>query len=365
MHLKRLGFIAAILFIVGMLTGIHRIALMRGFLIFSLPSWWPYHGHFLLGGFIGMLVMFERIVGLRMDAYYLWVPFLYAFSSLVLPRGGLIVRLLLAVALLGWGLFCYTAYKVHRKWEKSTLEFFAYVVLSLALASPDGLRTSPIHALAGFAWIVAVIGLERLELALLRAKFRTLLGYGTLFVWCLMWMVLVTMTEQRFVIAGLTTLVLAIILFQVDTPVQSALLRKPLLTSRTAAYRTAYKVIWAYGWLLIAGCGLIMWNFLSPSTVKDFVYHAFGLGFVLTMILAHAPILMGVINLQRPVFYQEFAFYIFQASTVVRLVTDITVNLSPSFWQWSGWMTGFLHLVSFIVYIISIRFALKPNPYPA
>jgi hypothetical protein len=61
--------------------GVWRIALTRGFLLPPIPEFLPPHGNIMVGAFLGTLIIFERKLALPIK-WLLWVPFLWALSSL-------------------------------------------------------------------------------------------------------------------------------------------------------------------------------------------------------------------------------------------------------------------------------------------
>ncbi|HJZ12828.1 MAG TPA: hypothetical protein VJ521_11795, partial [Acidobacteriota bacterium] len=69
-------------------------------------------------------------------------------------------------------------------------------------------------------------------------------------------------------------------------------------------------------------------------------------------ILAHAPLILpAVIGKVPSSFAPAIPFVIFQLCTVMRIGPDLFVQKSPAAWMWSGWVTGVLHLTTFVVYM--------------
>jgi hypothetical protein len=73
--------IGVLSFVLAIVIGVWRIALTRGFLLPPIPEFLPPHGNIMVGAFLGTLIIFERMLALPVK-WLLWVPFLWALSSL-------------------------------------------------------------------------------------------------------------------------------------------------------------------------------------------------------------------------------------------------------------------------------------------
>jgi hypothetical protein len=88
----------------------------------------------------------------------------------------------------------------------------------------------------------------------------------------------------------------------------------------------------AYAWMGLGAALLIGWDFL-PATAKDMTYHAIGLGFIFTMILAHAPVILPAVSGGAPVRRVPVGlFALCQGMTVLHLIGDAVVAKAPDLW---------------------------------
>ena len=349
----------ALSFLLAVITGIWRAALTRGFLLSPIPEWWPPHGHLMIGGFLATLIMFERMVALRIH-FLIWVPYSYALTAIFLHTGWWPLRVVHFAALAGWLWHCRKAIQVFHNKEKPLVESVAYLTLSLALNYPGGLPASPTVSLAALSFPVAAIAVERLELSLqFQRKGSRAILWG-LILWCILWISSVWTAFPPLNLMGFLTLLLFVGITCFDT----ALRRSPqLLTGGLHSFlRVALYV--AYGWLLLSSLAMILWNRLEGAIAKDLVFHLIGLGFIFSMILAHAPIILAsTLGKLPPLKPAWVPFVLFQAMTVLRAVGDLSVSHSVSFWTWTGWISGVGHLFAFLGYV-AVSFTSLRRPAP-
>jgi hypothetical protein len=120
----------------------------------------------MLGGFLASLIIFERMIALPIDGL-IWVPYVYATTTLMLHSGNPFARYIHFAALTGWLLHRWLAYRKFHRWEKPLIESVAFVTLTFALMYPGGFVARPEVALQGLAFPIAVIAVERLEMSFL------------------------------------------------------------------------------------------------------------------------------------------------------------------------------------------------------
>ena len=95
----------------------------------------------------------------------------------------------------------------------------------------------------------------------------------------------------------------------------------------------------AAGWLAVAGLAWLAGGGLRSSPVYDTVVHALTIGFTLSMILAHAPIILPAV-LRRPLPYRPAMWvptFALNAGLAVRVAGD--VRASGPAWQVGGVLT--------------------------
>ena len=339
--------VAAVSFLLAAATGIWRIALIRGFLLPPVPDWWPPHGHLMVGGFLAGVIMFERILALRITVLA-WVPYAYVLSSLFLHTGSIAARAIHMTALAGWIVHRWFAYRKFHKYEKPVVESLAYITLSSALNYPGGLVMSPVVALAALAFPVATIIVERLEMALSFRRKGAQITLWILMGWCILWNVAVWSDRISLESMGWLTLILAVGTIHSDISI-----RIKAKGGLQLFLRRALGV--SYAWLVLSVMAMIGWNHLPGAVMKDVLFHTLGLGFIFTMILAHAPLILPAAIGKLPIaFAPVVPFVIFQILTAIRLIADLTVANHLKFWMWSGWITGTLHSMSFAVYALLV-----------
>ncbi len=334
-------------FIAGILAGIWRIAVTRGVGIPSVPLWIPPHGHLMLGGFLAALIQFERMIGLRINRL-VWVPYVYSSTAVLLHTGNRLVLVLHLVALVGWFIHRWMAYQAFHHAGKPLVESVAYATLSSALMCQGGPAANPQAALAAFSFPVAAIAVERLEISLQFKKKGAIAVLWAIVCWCVLWNAAVWLRQPALSWMGVTGLLLVIAVAKYD----STLFVSDSVGMQTMHqfHRVALRI--AYAWL-ISGCVfLALWNLVPGAIVKDVVFHLFGLGFIFSMILGHAPIILpaalGKLQPKRPVWWP---FLIFQFATLLRVGCDFAILFSLNTWVWSGWVSGLIHLGSFLTFM--------------
>ncbi len=114
---------------------------------------------------------------------------------------------------------------------------------------------------------------------------------------------------------------------------------------------SAVTLLFGYVWLAISG----LFYLLDPTgTIPyDALIHSFFLGFIFSMIFAHAPIILpGVLGLTIRPYHQSLYVWVvlFQATLMVRLLGGIF--MMPAWKQWGGLFNGmviFLFLINLVL----------------
>lgn len=348
--------LGALCFLLAAATGIWRIALTRGFVLPSIPEWWPPHGHLMVGGFLGGLIIFERMIALRIK-WLAWVPYAYMLSAMFLHTGLPVVRVIHFAALAGWIAHRWMAYRAFHKVEKPLVESVAYCTLSSALTYPGGLMAGPVVALAALSFPVSVIVVERLEMSLNFRKAGAQITLWVLAGWSTLWGLSVWFDLLPLSWMGVATLLVCAGSVRYDMSLRTKGEAGPLHRFLKRALGAAYI------WLFLAGVAMTGWIYLPGAVMKDVLFHLLGLGFVFTMILAHAPLILpAAIGKLPPSNAPIVPFVAFQILTAVRILADLNVARWPAAWMWTGWITGSLHMLSFILYAAMVFRSLKKSP---
>ncbi len=114
-------------------------------------------------------------------------------------------------------------------------------------------------------------------------------------------------------------------------------------------------LISGYAWLVVAGLLAYFWGMMTAGFRYDAVMHSFFLGFVFTMIFAHAPIVFpAILNVKLTysnVFYTHLI--LLHLSLIYRIVADW--QLMPGGRILGGWLNGVAILLFFINTLTSVQ----------
>ncbi|MFN3135938.1 MAG: hypothetical protein ACK44H_10280, partial [Candidatus Kryptonium sp.] len=261
------------------------------------------------------------------------------------------------VSLLGWGIHRFVAYQTFKHIWTPLIEFLSYVALSVALLTDEGLAGSVESALAGFSFAIAVIGVERIELTLGFKKVSAKVVYASLIIYLAISIINSLFYLLHPQVIGIILLLVCIgLIYNDSTIIASAKFKTAQLPLHKFTKET---LTIAYLWLLLSSIGMILWDQIQ-SVAKDVVFHSIGLGFIFTMILSHAPIVIGSTFTKMPKRPpSKVLFYLFQLMTAVRVIGDLLVANFVEIWVWSGWITGTLHFITFILYILNVLRSFK------
>src|SRR5215470_9037611 len=303
------------------------------------------HGPLMVVGFLGTLIGLERAVALGQWWPY-GIPIFTALSALSLLTGAAVELSALLAALAS--LFTVAVFVV--LYHRYPAEHFVIMAASAAVWFVGNilwLMRSPIFKLVPWwvAFLVLMIAGERLELARVRrpsAKVRgifhvslgiTIVGIGySLFDFDF---------GLRIVGAGL--LAIALWLIRYDLAWQS--------TRQSGLPRfMAVCLIAGYFWLAAGGLlWILLAQFFTAGPRYDVMLHAIFLGFVFSMIFAHAPIILPTITGMALPFQNLFYLHagLLHGSLLLRVTGDLGLWLSLQ--QWGGT----LNVLSVLLFLIS------------
>ena len=332
---------ALVALIAGLWAGLLRLGL-------DLPALRPAvaadHGILLVLGFLGTQIGLERAVALRRNWPYL-VPAGAAAGALWLIVGLPAVggKLLLAFAGAVLVAVFVVVHRIDATWHNAIMGLGAVAWAAGALAWLAGATIAEIVPfLAGFL-ILTIVG-ERLELArmgristrdripLIAAVSLFTLGVALSLPW----------PELGIRLAGIGMLAQALWLARHD-------IAKRTIRMAGVTRFMAVALLAGYCWLTLAGV-LWLWNgeLIGAGFAYDAMLHSIFLGFVFSMVFAHAPVIVpAVLEVQlpyRPVFYLPLA--ILHAGLVVRLLAGLGGDLS--LWRFGG-VLGELAIVLYLL----------------
>jgi hypothetical protein len=320
--------LAVVALVAGLWAGLLRLGL-------DIPQLRPAlageHGPLLVLGFLGTQIGMERAVALRRGWAYV-APAAAGAGALWLIMG-LPADAGRALLALGGLVLCAVFVTVHRMqptWHNAVMGLGAVAWLVGALAWLGGAAmTTVVPWLAAFL-VLTIVG-ERLELSRMRrpspAVRATLLGAVSIF---LAGVVLAGVWPSLGVrLAGAGLLAQALWLARHD--VARRTVRMP-----GATRYMAIALIAGYAWLAVAGVVWLVAGTFSGGFAYDAMVHAIFLGFVFSMVFAHAqvivPAVLGVRLPFTPVMYVPLVAL--HVSLAIRLLGDATGSVTA--WRWGG-----------------------------
>jgi hypothetical protein len=308
------------------------------------------HGMLLVLGFVGTLIALERAVALGRRTGYLAPGLLGAAAILLVSPAPLPV----ARAVLLAGVVALTAVYVplwRRQRDDAVLVQTLGAVLAVGAATL-WLGGVPVPAL--LPWLVGFIVLtivgERLELARIALgpeAGRTLVaGSAALIV-----AVAASLLWPRVGTPALGLVLLGLVGWLAVHDIARRTVRGQGLTRFMAASMLA-----AYFWLAVAGTVWLVGGQATEGVAYDAVVHAVFLGFTLSMIMAHAPVILPAV-LRRPMAYHPALLVpaaLLHASLVLRLWVGDALGVHAA-WQVGGALNiaALLGFVGVVVWSVS------------
>jgi hypothetical protein len=303
------------------------------------------HGPLMVSGFLGTLIGLERAIAIRARWAYL-APSATALGALllILGVGGSLGAVLITLGSLVFLLVFIFILRQHLALYTVTMTLGALVWLGGNLFWLSGW---PIYRVvlwwAGF--LILTISGERLELARLlslsRAKNAAFVGSIAVFMSGLVISMLNFDLGTR--LAGLGMVFISIWLLRND------IARHTVKKSGLPRY-SAVCLLSGYVWLVVAGLIGLGFGGMVAGMRYDAFLHAIFLGFVFSMLFAHAPIIFPAI-IGGPVPYSPF-FYVFLILLQVSLLGRLAADLA-GLWQFRLWF-GLLNGVALTLFIGSM-----------
>jgi hypothetical protein len=333
-------FLAILSLVGGLVAGMIRIGWNL-----SIPNLSAHHGAIMVGGFIGTLISLEKVIALKIRYLYV-VPFTSGASTVLFLFGFPVIAFSLLVAA-SFGLVVVVSVFL---WKERTL-VYAIMLAGAAcwLVGNIMLGLTRFYPSAFGWWIcfaLLTIASERLELM----KFLPVSSRSILFFFFLLIAVVVgCLFSFHGIGTAITGLGLAgVALWLMRHDVVGISIKKNGLTKYVA-----FTLITGYMWLLLTGIFLMTTS--GGAFSYDLIVHCFFIGFVLSMIFAHGPIILpGVIGISIKPFSN--AMYVclglLHLSLALRIVGDVFVLLELR--KYSGVVTA-LALVSYfgtLLYLI-------------
>jgi hypothetical protein len=338
MRIGRLPFVllAMLSLIVGLLAGLHRIGWQL-----PLSGVSPNHGAIMVGGFLGTLIILEKIIPLKRNILYA-VPMISG-ASVVLFFIGQPVYSIASLVLASAGLsIIFFIYWIR---EKSAIYF---LMLAGAICWLTGNVLLSVHNFYPIslpwwmAFVLLIITAERMELMkfLPVSKNQKLIFIGMLLVF-----VIGCVISFHSIGNYLATLSLAgssIWLMRHDV-IAFNLKKKDLSRYVGVALLSGYFA------LLISGIFLTI--LIEQPMGYDILVHSFFIGFVFSMIFAHGPVILpGVLGISAKPYHPIFFIWLalLHMSWITRTISDISLDMQLR--KYSGLMS----VIAIIGYFLSL-----------
>jgi hypothetical protein len=318
--------LAILALLLALWAGLVRI----GWALPAVPSLSVAHGPLMVSGFLGVLIPLERAVAIR-QKWMLLVPAIACFGWISLLFVPLIGGFLLTLASLGT--LVILGVMVRREPHLHTVTMFVGV-LAWAMGNFLWMIGFPIFRIVylWIAFLVLTIGGERLELSrVLRpapgqlrlfGMSAALLSAGAIA--CLFDLNLGTR------LSGLSMLALSLWFLRNDLATHNIRHSNPLTRY------IAFCLFAGFLWLGISGILQLYFAALYAGPYYDAALHAVFVGFVISMIFGHAPIIfpaiLGVPIRYHPAFYVQLI--LLHLSLIIRILGDL-VN-QPDIRRWGG-----------------------------
>ncbi len=302
------------------------------------------HGLLMAFGFLGTLIAMERAVALGRAWGYV-APLACGLAGLALIAGApaLLVTTLIAVAsvvyLAMYLVFLGQDRAIHTWVQAGGALGWVLAAALLQAGRPVG---DAVPALA--ALLILTVAGERLELArmALLTPFRRRLFLAAMLPFGAGVVLAAWLPDLGLRLGGLGLLGLAAWLARFD--IARRTVRLPGVTRFIALCLLA-----GYAWLAVGGAAWLAFGATAPALARDAMLHALFLGFVISMVYGHAPVILpSVLRVPlpyRPWFYGHLA--LLHAGLVIRVVVGDLFTI-PAAWQVGGVVTV-LSMLAFVV----------------
>ncbi len=324
----------------GILTGWFRIGIGLN-LPFSFPA--GEHGAIMAGSFLGTLICLERSISYP-NKLALIVPLLNSLSIVFflasMPKTACVFLLLGSAGLTAIYYFIYVKHK----------GMYLLIMMAGALCYFIGnailLRSSffPASVMWWIAFLLFTITGERLELSrfiLLKNASRKQLVLVFFLILFTLGIVVPFHSAGGYLI-GISIVGSSLWLFKYDMARHS--LKKP-----GVSFYSGLLLITGYFWLLITGIFMAYGSYFG--LLYDASLHVFFLGFVFSMIFAHAPVILpAVLRIKVEPFGRSLYFWYFllNISLLIRIAGIFPVQMPPYYKETAGMLNGIAILGFFI-----------------
>lgn len=307
-----------------------------------------YHGPLMVGGFLGTLITLERAVAIEKKIVFI-LPLLTGFGAVLFwlaadPFIGLNMILLSSLGFVFlYGYLIYRQPSIHMTVMGlgSLLWFLGNVLWR------NGTAFGYIADFwAGFL-ILTVVG-ERIELSrfILQGKKERILIIIIVSAYVSGLSLSVFWLKPGIYTAAISLLMMALWLLKYD------LARVTIKTQGLTRFMAAC-LLTGYVWLIISSGFMIVYLYNPMHLVYDAMLHSIFLGFIFSMIFAHAPVIFtsitGIEMEYREIFYIHYA--VLHISLVIRIFGDLSGSASIRL------LGGILNGIAILIFIINTAIA--------
>jgi hypothetical protein len=318
---RPVALVFAALVAASLVTGIVGGLLRAGVPVFASPGLVSgnatlHHAALMLCGFLGTVIGIERAVALKAKAAFV-APLASGLGGLLLLGGE--TSLAAAAWLVAGAAFVAVNVAIVRRQAAAHTVLLVGAALAWFLGTAlflSGIRAEPVIAW-WFLFVVITIAAERLELTRLarRPAFAPALLFAVLVLSATGAALSAPAPQSGGVVYGLALVALALWLGMFDVA------RHTLFTRGLSRYM-AVCLLAGYAWLAVAG-GAWSANALGVPA-RDVALHALGLGFIISMVMGHAPVILPAVTGLRveftPFFYAPLA--LLHVSLVLRFASE-------------------------------------------
>lgn len=334
--------------ILALCFGLWAGALRIGLNFPSIPNLALAHGPLMISGFLGILIPLERAVAMRKRWMFL-VPILAAIgwvTALIMPN----------VSVYFFSLASFGAIFILLSMFLQEKFIFTFTMLLGAIAWFIGnilwMFGYPIFQVVYFwmTFLILTIAGERLELNRvlnLQPKHFLIFGLAVIALFASAGIAIFNLDFSTRV-SGIALIVFSIWLLKYDIAFRN--LRHPNSLTKFIAYA----LFTGFIWLGVSGLILLFVGAVYAGPVYDAALHAVFVGFVISMIFGHAPIIFsGIIGIPisyKPVFYIHLI--LLHASLIIRIFGNLTNQIEIR--KMGGFLNGIAILLFIAVTIYSV-----------
>ena len=339
------------LILLSLLAGIWSGWIRIGF-DFPVSSFSGNHGALMTGGFIGTLICLERALGFK-NKIALLVPAVSSLSIIFfLLQMQNIAYIMILLGSIGLVIMYFTLLK-----NFNEIHMIVMMIGSMCWFIGNAILVKTNFYPSAVMWWIAFVFFtitgERLELSryLMISSFKKYL----LVVFMLIYIIgiLIPFHDSGGYVIGFSLISSGLWLFKYDMARKS-------IKREGQHFFSGLVLLFGYGWLII--CGLFMAYGAYGGLLYDAALHSFFLGFVFSMIFAHAPIILpGVLRLTINPFNKSLYswFILLQLSLLLR-ISDVFIGITAL--KLFAGITNGIAILGFFINMVIIVLLIKRKP---